>query len=49
MSEPRLRSSGARTVDRMQDNMLAYFRLFAGLPGITVADVGIREYQWHRR
>jgi GNAT superfamily N-acetyltransferase len=38
MSEPHLRSSGARTVDQMQDNMLAYFRLFAGLPSITVAD-----------
>jgi GNAT superfamily N-acetyltransferase len=25
-------------VDRMQENMLAYFRLFAGLPGITVVD-----------
>ena len=23
---------------RMQENMLAYFRLFVGLPGITAAD-----------
>jgi GNAT superfamily N-acetyltransferase len=38
MSEPHLRSSGVGTVDQMQENMLAYFRLFAGLPGITVVD-----------
>jgi hypothetical protein len=36
MSEPHVRSFG--TVDQIQDNMLAYFRLFAGLPGITVVD-----------
>jgi GNAT superfamily N-acetyltransferase len=30
--------SGATPVDRMQENMVAYFRLFAGLPGVTVAD-----------
>jgi GNAT superfamily N-acetyltransferase len=36
MHEPQSGASGA--VDRMQENMLAYFRLFAGLPGITVAD-----------
>jgi hypothetical protein len=38
MSEPQVRSSDTRIVDRMQDNMVVYFRLFAGLLGITVID-----------
>src|SRR5262245_18309537 len=28
-------------IDQMQENMIAYFRLFAGLPGITFNEVGI--------
>ena len=38
MSESHMSPSGTRTVDQMQENMLAYFRLFVGLPGITAAD-----------
>ncbi|MFL5800357.1 MAG: GNAT family N-acetyltransferase [Roseiflexaceae bacterium] len=38
MPEPRLSSSSNGIVDQMQENMLAYFRLFAGLPGITLVD-----------
>jgi GNAT superfamily N-acetyltransferase len=38
MSKPDLLCPGAGVVDRMQENMLAYFRLFAGLPGITLVD-----------
>src|ERR1043165_4340026 len=38
MPEPHLRSPNTRAIDRMQENMLAYFRLFAGLPGIAVVD-----------
>jgi GNAT superfamily N-acetyltransferase len=30
--------SGAELAGQVQENMLAYFRLFAGLPGITVVD-----------
>jgi GNAT superfamily N-acetyltransferase len=33
-----INSAGIRVVDQMQANMLAYFRLFAGLPGITLVD-----------
>lgn len=35
MSVPQVTSSDTRIVDQIQENMLAYFRLFAGLPGIT--------------
>ncbi len=38
MSELHTSPSGTRTVDQMQENMLAYFRLFVGLPGITAGD-----------
>jgi hypothetical protein len=30
--------SGTPIVDQMQENMIAYFRLFAGLPGMTCVD-----------
>ena len=33
--------SGSGIADQIQENMLAYFRLFAGLPGITVADADV--------
>ena len=38
MSSSHLSSSILETAGRMQENMLAYFRLFAGLSGVTVAD-----------
>ncbi len=39
MSESPSRPAGtAIVVDRIQENLLAYFRLFAGQPGMTVAD-----------
>jgi GNAT superfamily N-acetyltransferase len=34
MSASHVRSSATRTVDQIQENMLAYFRLFVDLPGI---------------
>jgi hypothetical protein len=36
MSASHVRSSATRTVDQIQENMLAYFRLFVDLPGIMV-------------
>jgi len=33
-----LSPSGIEKVDQMQENLIAYFRLFAGLPGITFAE-----------
>jgi GNAT superfamily N-acetyltransferase len=38
MPLPHLSPSDIGTIDRMQENLVAYFRLFAGLPGVTVAD-----------
>ncbi|HWQ13126.1 MAG TPA: GNAT family N-acetyltransferase [Roseiflexaceae bacterium] len=38
MTGPHLRSPGAGVAGLIQENMVAYFRLFAGLPGITVVD-----------
>ena len=38
MSLSQLSPSGIEKVDRMQENLIAYFRLFAGLPGVTFAE-----------
>jgi GNAT superfamily N-acetyltransferase len=41
MSMSHIRPYGTPIVDQIQENMLAYFRLFVGLPGITVADENV--------
>jgi GNAT superfamily N-acetyltransferase len=38
MSQSPLSPSNIETVDQIQTNMIAYFRLFAGLPGITLVE-----------
>jgi GNAT superfamily N-acetyltransferase len=43
MSESPARPAATGIVDRIQENLLAYFRQFAGLPGMTVAD---RDVVW---
>jgi GNAT superfamily N-acetyltransferase len=34
-------SSGVEKVDQMQENLIAYFRQFAGLPGVTFAEADV--------
>ena len=38
MALPRSSSSGNEIVDRIQENLIAYFRLFAGLPGAAFVE-----------
>ena len=38
MSQSRLSRSDIEKVDQMQENLIAYFRLFAGLSGVTFAE-----------
>jgi hypothetical protein len=38
MLPPPLPSSDIEQVDQMQENLIAYFRLFAGLPGVTFVE-----------
>src|SRR5262245_56268837 len=41
MLSSELSSAELQQIDRMQENLIAYFRLFAGLPGITFAEADV--------
>src|SRR5262245_8985919 len=41
MLSSELSSSDLQQVDRMQENLIVYFRLFAGLPGITFTEADV--------